>query len=100
MSFRRDARKDANHTEIVAAFRKLQWYVFDVSQLKNCCDLMCSKNGFTAAVEVKDGDKPPSQRKLTKGEQEFKDNWKGEWRLIESVDDVIKLDEEIKWLSD
>ena len=91
MSFRRDARVDTNQSEIVRAFRKLGWSVLIISQLKNCCDLFVSKNGRTIAIEIKDGNKPPSQRKLTDGEIEFRDNWQGEWMLIESVDDVREL---------
>jgi hypothetical protein len=52
---------------------------------------MVSKGGETIAVEIKDGSKPPSARKLSKGEQDFKDNWLGRWELVESIDDVIKL---------
>lgn len=92
MVFRRAARKDANHVEIVAAFRKAGWYVLDVAQLKNCCDIIISKNGRTIAVEIKDGTKPPSQRKLSKGEEEFRQRWKGEHKIVLSVDDVLKCE--------
>ena len=40
-------------------------------------------------IEIKDGEKFPSKRKLTDGEQEFWDKWKGGVYLIESRDDVI-----------
>lgn len=96
MSFRRAAKKDANHVEVVSAFRKLGWYVLDVGQLKNCCDLVVSKYGYTIAVEIKDGNKPPSARKLSDGEAKFRDEWLGKWRLIESVEDVIKLNEDLE----
>lgn len=95
MSFRRAARADANQPEIVECFRSLGWYVLIISQLKNCCDIMASKGGQTIAIEIKDGSKPPSARKLSTGEQKFKDEWLGRWELIESVDDVIKLNGEI-----
>ena len=91
MSFRRAAKVDDNQPEIVKQFRKLGWYVFIVSQLKNCCDIMVSKGGRTIAIEIKDGSKPPSARKLSAGESTFRDNWQGEWALVESVDDIIKL---------
>lgn len=91
MSFRRAARTDDNQTEIVKTFRSLGWYVLIISQLKNCCDLMVSKGGRTVAVEVKDGKKPPSQRKLSTGEDKFKNQWLGEYALIESIDDVLNL---------
>lgn len=96
MSFRRAAKKDANHVEIVRTFRTLGFSVLDVAQLKNCCDIIVSKECLTAAIEIKDGAKPPSARKLSAGEEEFRDTWRGKWVLIESVDDVIQLDE--NWL--
>ena len=91
MSFRRAAKVDANHTEIVAAFRKLGWSVLSVAQLKNCCDILVAKGGRTVAVEIKDGTKPPSARKLSDGELKFKESWKGEWALVESIEDIHKL---------
>ncbi len=91
MSFRRAARTDDNQTEIVKLFRKLGWYVLIIAQLKNCCDLMISKDGRTVAVEIKDGNKIPSKRKLSTGEQKFKDKWLGEYALIESEDDALNL---------
>ena len=91
MTFRRAAKKDANHNEIANAFVSLGYSVLDVSQLKNCCDLIAAKGTRTIAVEVKDGAKPPSARKLSEGEVKFKDCWLGEWALVESVDDVICL---------
>ena len=91
MSFRRAAKVDANQPEIVAAFRKLGWYVLIISQLKNCCDIIVSKEGRTIAVEIKDGAKTASQQKLSKGEIKFKDEWQGEYKLIASIDDVISL---------
>ena len=91
MSFRRAARKDANHNEITDLFISMGWSVLDISQLKNACDAFVSKGHRTIAIEIKDGKKPPSQRKLSKGESEFKDSWNGEWALIESTEDAIKL---------
>ena len=100
MSFRRAAKTDDNQKEVVALFRKLGWYVLIVSQLKNCCDIIVSKGGETYAIEIKDGKKPPSARKLSIGEQKFKNEWLGKWRLVETESDVIKINEEIKWLND
>lgn len=91
MSFRRAARTDANQSEIVSLFRAAGWSVLIVSQLKKCCDIFVSKSGRTIAVEIKDGSKPPSARKLTSGELEFKNTWLGEWMLVESTEDVIEI---------
>lgn len=89
--FRRAAKKDGNHVEIVAAFRKLGWYVLDIAQLKNCCDIMVSKQGRTIAIEIKDGSKPKSQQKLSEGEEKFMAEWQGEYKIVTSIDDVFEL---------
>jgi hypothetical protein len=88
MSFRRAARKDANHNEITDCFVSLGWSVLDISQLKNACDAFVAKDSCTIAIEIKDGSKPPSQRKLSSGEEKFRGNWKGNWALVESIEDV------------
>lgn len=93
MSFRRAAKVDANQPEIVKALRKKGWYVLIISQLKNCCDIIISKNGRTVAVEIKDGSKPPSARKLSEGELKFKDEWQGEYMIIESLEQLKQLEE-------
>ena len=93
MSFRRAARTDDNQTEIVKAFRDLGWSVLIISQLKNCCDIMVAKKGETIAIEIKDGKKQPSQRKLSEGELNFRNEWKGKWSLVESFEDVLKINE-------
>ena len=88
MVFMRAAKVDANQPEIVKALRKLGWYVLIISQLKNCCDLMISKNGRTIAIEVKDGAKPKSTQKLSEGEKKFMSEWQGEYKIIASLDDL------------
>ena len=91
MSFRRAAKVDDNQKEVVSTLRKLGWTVLIISQLKNCCDLFISKNGRTIAIEVKDGSKPPSARKLSEGEIKFRDAWQGEYALIETLEDIKQL---------
>ena len=94
MSFRRAAKVDDNQKEVVALFRKLGWTVLIISQLKNCCDIIVSKRGRTIAIEIKDGAKPVSARKLSDGEIKFRDAWQGEYALVICNDDVLALD---KW---
>lgn len=88
------AKADDNQAEIVAEFRMLGANVFHVHRLKKFCDIIIVYLGITIAVEIKDGSKPPSQRKLTKGELEFKEEWTekgGWWELIENLTDVRTL---------
>lgn len=91
MSFRRAAKTDANHAEIVAHFRSHGWSVLNVSQLKHCCDIFVSKGGETIAIEIKDGSKIPSARKLTEGEKKFKRCWQGKYAVIENTEEVDRL---------
>ncbi len=93
MSFRRAARTDDNQTEIVKLFRSLGWTVLIISQLKNCCDIFVSKNGRTIAIEIKNGKLSPSSQKLKPGEQKFKNNWQGEYMIINCTEQVIELNE-------
>lgn len=91
MTFRLAARVDENHSEIVAAFEKLGCSVLDIHQLKRCADILVSKNKRTVIVEIKDGKKSKSRRKLTKGEMEFFASWQGESAIVESIDDVLRV---------
>lgn len=89
---RRSARVDANQKEIVEALRRCGASVLITSQLKNCFDILVGYNGVNYMVEIKDGNKPPSQRQLTKGERKFCDEWKGgKYYIIESIEDALKM---------
>lgn len=88
---RRSARVDRNQKEIVDALRKVGASVLIVSQLKNCFDILVGYKGKTHIIEIKDGKLSPSKRKLTLGEQKFKDNWKGStYHVVESIDDALE----------
>ncbi|HEU4982054.1 MAG TPA: hypothetical protein VFT88_05175 [Acidobacteriaceae bacterium] len=60
------ARVDANHAEIVAALEGIGCYVVDCSHVGHGFpDLLVWWRGRITPLEVKDGGKPPSARKLT-----------------------------------
>jgi hypothetical protein len=42
-------------------------------------------------VELKDGDKPPSARKLTPAQREWHESWRGQVCIVTSLDDVESL---------
>ena len=83
-----NARIDRNQPEVVRYFRSMGFSVLHVHQLKNCVDIMISKGKVTAAVEIKDSEKPPSARRLTEGELRFKNEWQGLWYLCENKEDA------------
>jgi len=88
---RRAARTDRNHAEIINAFRRLGWSVHDTSRLGGGFpDLVAYKSGHSVMlVEVKDGDLPPSRRKLTRDEEVFAENFPV--YIVGSVDDVLEI---------
>lgn len=87
-------RKDANHTQIKTAFESMGHVVHDLSDLPETCDIVVQIGRHTVFVEIKDGSKPPSKRKLTSGEIAFRDKWLaggGNWEMVKSQDDAIAV---------
>ena len=86
---RRAAKKDANHAEIVKAFEKMGCSVIDVSATPCGFDILVGRGGVCIPVEIKDGSKPPSARKLTANEAKIHARWTGGARLVKDFDDVV-----------
>jgi hypothetical protein len=90
----RHKKKDDNHKEIQAHFERSGAGVKDVSSLPDFVDIIITYMGVAVAVEIKDGEKAPSSRKLTAGELDFKNYWEahgGKWALVESIKDADGL---------
>lgn len=87
------ARVDNNQKAIVKAFRACGASVLSLAQIgKGCPDLLVAlPNGQTCLVEVKNGDKPPSQQQLTSQQEKFHATWKGAIVVVNSVDHVLKI---------
>ena len=85
----RARRTDSNHAEIMAAFRKCGYAVHDTSRLGGGFPDLVVHRETILLVEVKDGRKPPSARKLTDNELEF--SYRFPVQIVASVDDVIAL---------
>jgi hypothetical protein len=91
---RRAAKVDSNQPDIVYHLRKAGATVIITSQLKNAFDLLVCFDGSTYIVEVKDGEKPPSARKLTEGELKCKEAVESAgcvYHVINSVSEAMKL---------
>lgn len=72
MAYRRAARVDDNHGDIRAAYRAVGAVVEDTSGVGDgFSDLVVSYRDQVYLVEVKDGSKPPSARKLTPDQVKF-----------------------------
>lgn len=68
---RRAFKRDRNHAEIVEAFKRLGWEVVDFAAFGFHVDLYVLRGMQDEWVEIKDGQKAPSARKLTPACVEF-----------------------------
>lgn len=89
---RRAAAVDANQSEIVAAFRAAGCTVQLLHAVgKGCPDLLVGVGGFNLLVEVKDGAKVPSARKLTPDQIIWHRDWGGHVSVIDNVPDALDM---------
>ena len=94
---RAKARVDANQNEIVAEYRALGFSVAITSSLgKGFPDIVVGKYGYSSLVEIKNGELPPSKRRLTADEQDFFNGWKGDIRVVNNIEDVHLHHDELK----
>ena len=74
----RAAKVDANHVQVVEALRAAGATVQSLAGVgKGVPDLLVGHQGHTLLMEVKDGDKSPSQRKLTEDQLKWHREWNG-----------------------
>lgn len=90
---RHKARVDANHGQIVQAFRDLGCKVQSLATIGHgCTDLVVALpfpiDPNCIMVEVKNGELPPSARGLTEDQIRWHANWLGRIWTIESVEQV------------
>lgn len=75
---RRAAKIDANQPEIVKALRQIGCTVQPLHTVGDGCpDLLVGAFGVTLLMEVKDGDKVPSARRLTEDQIVWHGRWTG-----------------------
>lgn len=92
---RRAAKTDANQTEIVKALRDAGCNVLSLAGVGDGCpDLLVSKPVYPWTLyllEIKDGAKPPSARKLTPDQKKFHAKWTGPIYVVTSVDEALSV---------
>ena len=90
---RRKGRTDANQTEIVEALRLAGASVWITSGVGGGGpDIVVGYRGKeNKLMEIKDGTKPMSQRKLTPDEQKFHDAWRGPIYTVMSIPDALHV---------
>jgi Holliday junction resolvase len=89
---RRAAKVDDNQSEIVAALRAVGATVQPLHSVgKGCPDLVAGYRGQNFLIEIKDGSKRPSERKLTADQVEWHGGWKGAVHVAETVRDALSI---------
>lgn len=91
---RRNAKVDENQPKIVEALRKAGAFVVITSQLKNAFDILVAFQGKLFIMEIKDGEKPPSARKLTDGEIKCKKGIEGVgciYHVVLSIEEALNV---------
>lgn len=84
------ARVDANQPEIVDALRSAGCSVEYLHTLgKGVPDLLVGRAGHNYLLEIKDGSKPPSKRKLTGDEEKWHRLWQGQIATVNNVDEAL-----------
>lgn len=87
---RRSARVDDNQAAVVAALRKIGASVQSIAVVgQGCPDLLVGLSGVNHVLEVKDGSKYPSQRRLTKHEEHWVTNWRGRVVVVNNAEEAI-----------
>jgi hypothetical protein len=89
---RRAARIDANQPEIIKALRGVGAAVQPLHTVgKGCPDLLVSHRMQTYLIEIKDGAKVPSARKLTQDQIDWHDAWRAPVHVVETVADALRV---------
>jgi hypothetical protein len=83
------ARLDDNQHEIVDALRSVGvWVTSTASMGHGFPDLLCARKRFFL-VEIKDGSKPPCQRKLTEDEVKFHAKCPLKIYIVENIEQAM-----------
>jgi len=88
---RKKGRVDATQPEIVSALRRAGCSVLVMSNLGGGApDLLVARQNQLTLMELKDGQAPPSKRRLTPDETEFHREWLSPIHIVGSVEEAFK----------
>lgn len=89
---RRAAKVDDNQSTIVKALRDVGATVQTLHAVgQGCPDIIAGYRGINYMIEIKDGSKPPSARKLTQDQLDWHAGWRGSVNVVCSVDDALAV---------
>ena len=82
------SRTDSNHAAMLAEFRRLGATVTSTAMVGHGFpDLVIGYGGCNQLVEVKDGAKVPSARKLSPDEIRWQEQWRGDCVIVARVEE-------------
>jgi len=89
---RRNARVDANQSEIVDAALALGATVQSLAAVgAGCPDLVIGYRGKNYLIEVKNPSQPRYDREKNQWQKKFRDRWQGQVAVIETVEQLHEL---------
>jgi len=88
---KKHGRTDANQSEIVGFLRAIPGVsVVSLADVGGGMpDLLIGHRGNNFLFELKDPDKPPSKRKLTKAQRDFHALWQGHVEVAETFGEIL-----------
>ena len=83
-------RVDGNQAEIVGALRDIGASVHPLHMVgRGFPDVCVGFRGRNYLLEIKDGNKPPSRRKLTPDEKKWHQTWNGQVTIVKNIDEAL-----------
>lgn len=84
-------RTDTNQDGIVSGLRKAGCSVQSLASVGDgCSDLLVGRAGQNYLLEVKDGSRPPSERKLTPKQVTWHENWRGTVSVVHDLEEALR----------
>lgn len=84
------ARVDAIQKDVVDALRAIGASVQHLHTVGDgCTDILVGYRGVNYLIEIKDGNKPPSERRLTPDQRCWHARWQGEAVIAISADEAV-----------
>ena len=86
-------RIDDNQKAIVKALRSIPGCSVEslAAVGKGVPDILCGFQGKNYLIEIKDGSKPPSARKLTKDQIKWHNKWCGTVHIVTCYNDALEV---------
>lgn len=86
-------KTDANQARIMKQCRQIPGVsVVTIHEVgKGLGDILLGFRKINYIIEIKDGSKVKSARKLTPAEEKFHKEWQGQISVAETIEDIVKL---------